>query len=118
MSTPTPVLPEMRLPALAVAWPRTLPAPGVMTPVAPAVAPPIRLPAAPAAMETPKLFASDVKPKMSVPMKLPCTTLPVPPVSAPRMATPLSPLAEMRLPAPATVPPMVLFEALSVKSRE
>ena len=35
---------------------------------------------------------------------------------APRMATPLSPLAEMRLPAPATEPPMVLFEALSVKS--
>ena len=32
------------------------------------------------------------------------------------MATPLSALPEMRLPAPATEPPMVLFEALSVKS--
>ncbi len=45
-------------------------------------------------------------PVESVPMRSPATTLPVVPLSV--MYTPLEPLPEMTLPAPGTVPPMML----------
>src|SRR5262249_4195213 len=48
-----------------------------------------------------------IVPVTSVPMKFPCTRLPV--AEEPEIDTPTPLLAEMMLPAPAVVPPMVLF---------
>ena len=47
-------------------------------------------------------------PAALVPILFPCTTLPLVPGS--RISTPLPPLPEITLPAPATAPPIVLFE--------
>ena len=53
-------------------------------------------------------------PETSVPMKLPCTRFPDAPPFGPKMTTPNAPLPEMRLPAPAAVPPIVLLDPLGL----
>ena len=90
MYTPYPVFPEMTLPA---------PVPGV------AVSPPTVLSCAPDSIRTPVALPTDPVPVRSVPTKLPATTVPVVPL--PVRNTPAPTLPEIRLPAPAKVPPTV-----------
>ena len=87
IETPRPVLPEMTLRA-------------------PATVPPIVFEWAPPNTATPaELLARAAVPVVSVPMKLPVTTLSLVPTSAIRMPWPVLP--EMTLAAPAAVPPTV-----------
>src|SRR5262249_30693234 len=90
MYTPSNLLPEMTL--YAVAEP-----------------PPTVLPLAPLRMSTPSLAFGKATPEPSVPMSLPWTLLPDVPL--PPRPTPLLRLPEMMLPAPDAVPPMVLLVA-------
>ena len=75
-----------------------------------AVVPPMVVFVAPLSISTPwSVFPRRFVPVTSVPMRLCWTTTPV--VPAPVIKMPSSRLAEITLPAPAVVPPMVLFAA-------
>src|SRR5208337_4216809 len=116
--TPAPMLPEISLPCttLSVApRPKLTPAPilSEITLRAPTAVPPIvllddspiRTPAA--------LLGTASSPVASVPMKLPSTTLFVAPGS---MFTPAPILPEITLPAPISVPPIVLLDDPSIRT--
>src|SRR5215204_3292135 len=90
MKTPSPRFPEMRLHE---------PRPG----------PPTVLPRVWRSRTPADEFARAAAPLASVPILLPCTTLFV--ALIPLIMTPVE-LAEMRLPSPASAPPMILSEAL------
>ena len=70
----------------------------------PAAVPPIALPGASWIVTPSAPFPRPCAPVTSVPMKLPCKTLPV--AAAWYITTPLNPLAEIVLRAPDAVPPM------------
>src|SRR5438552_19090243 len=90
MPTPVPLFPEMMLRALDVVPPTVLLFEAVL-------------------IATPPMLGSAAVPAALVPIKLPWTRLADEP---PTILRPTPPLAEMTLPAPAIVPPLVFEEQL------
>ena len=103
----------MRLPVPVVTRRPSLPLSAMVLP-APALVPPMVLPAAPATISIPRVpFGNGAPPAGLRPTVLPWTTFPVEPF--PEIWMPIWVLPEITFPAPAPVPPMVLPGASETK---